>query len=158
MNIQIMSALDAQKLIQKNPNQNMISIRSVMGFKPFGINWDNFNQPNVLTLYFDDVFGLNYKNMGFKIVESKDIKKAINWAKYKDDIVIHCTQGISRSAALAYIIACFKVGPKEAIKILDPNWHVPNEKIIELGYNILNKDPEIIKQINNFYQKQQLIK
>lgn len=65
--------------------------------------------------------------------------------------IVSCKQGISRSSAIAFLIASSKSTPEEAINILDVNKHFPNELILKYGVDILG---DSIKQpIFNFYKK-----
>jgi predicted protein tyrosine phosphatase len=67
-----------------------------------------------------------------------DVKKALEWSKGKDRIVVHCGAGVSRSSSIAYVIACQRLGAKEAVKILDMSIHAPNPLIVSLGAEALN--------------------
>jgi len=93
----------------------------------------------VLRLDFDDVIRAEY---GSREPRIEDVRRAIEWSRDKEDIVIHCHAGSSRSSAIAYVIECAAVGPDEAVKIFDYRYHSPNELIVELGATFL-KDPRI---------------
>lgn len=72
----------------------------------------------------------------------KDIKNVLDWAKDKQDelILVSCLMGVSRSSAVAYLIECQRVGPQEAVKILDPTKHQPNILILKLGAQLLGEE------------------
>ena len=49
---------------------------------------------------------------------------------------VACKQGISRSSAIAYLIACKDEEPSEAVKVLDHTKHFPNELILKHGLDL----------------------
>ncbi len=65
------------------------------------------------------------------------VKKALEWSKDKDNILVCCHAGISRSSATALLIAVREWGLKEAFHILTPGWHHPNRLILKIGSEIL---------------------
>ena len=75
-----------------------------------------------------------FSKMFFKILWHQILK----WSKDKNDILVHCKAGKSRSAAIAYLIECLEKSPEEAIKILDPKFHIPNELIVWHGMKIFD--------------------
>jgi predicted protein tyrosine phosphatase len=79
----------------------------------------------------------------------KDIETIIEFAKNKDDLIVSCHAGVSRSSASAFVIVCSQENPKEALKILDKRRHDPNNLIIKHGSEILGK-PEMIDIIQQF--------
>lgn len=96
---------------------------------------------NSLYLIFDDIETSKYsKNV--TPPSRKDIEKVLAWAVNKEEIAVSCQLGISRSSAIAYIIACSKLDTSEALSFLNKNYHSPNQLIIKIGSEILNK-PEI---------------
>lgn len=116
---------------------NVISIRSPdekNGKEP--IDFAIKKCKDILILEFDDI--QNHID-GYTKPTKEPIVKAINWAKDKQDILVHCHAGISRSSAMAYLICCDRYkDPSKAIKILDPKYHWPNTLIVKLGSEILN--------------------
>jgi predicted protein tyrosine phosphatase len=68
----------------------------------------------------------------------------LGWARGKDleRLVVHCFQGISRSAALAVVITCSHgVAPADAFDtVIIPRLHSRNRLILSLGRQILGKD------------------
>lgn len=68
----------------------------------------------------------------------------LDWCKGKNEILCVCHAGISRSSATAYVIAASRADPEEAMKVLIPNRHWPNRRIVWLGSQILEQ-PDIWK-------------
>ena len=52
--------------------------------------------------------------------------------------MVHCAAGVSRSSATAYVIACMTTPPAKAIYMLNPMLHMPNERIVQYGTEILD--------------------
>ena len=48
--------------------------------------------------------------------------------------------GISRSSAIAYLIACTRMPEKKALEMLDYSNHYPNRHIVYLGASILGRE------------------
>jgi predicted protein tyrosine phosphatase len=120
------------------------------------------NNPNILKikevakdclhLQFDDIFA---DAVHLKAPTEEDIRKALEWAEGKDQILCVCKAGQSRSSAMAYLVAYHKTGrAKDAIQFLDMNIHTPNRLIVELGSKIF-KDEEIKKVYFEYNRKQQ---
>jgi predicted protein tyrosine phosphatase len=67
------------------------------------------------------------------------VKQALNWAEGKENIVVACAAGISRSSAIAYLIQCMRTDPSElySIDLLDHSFHFPNELILKHGTMLL---------------------
>lgn len=65
--------------------------------------------------------------------------------------IVSCRAGISRSAAIGFLIECTKKSPEEAIQILDPTHHYPNELVLKLGQEIL--DVNFNPVVCEFYKK-----
>jgi predicted protein tyrosine phosphatase len=61
------------------------------------------------------------------------IEKALEFAKDKTKIVVACHAGVSRSSAIAYMIASRVWGTEEALSILKPGTHWPNPTLIQIG-------------------------
>jgi len=137
-NIIIRSRNAAFVEVVKTPNfWSVISIRSPdekNGKEP--IDFAKSKCKDLLILEFDDI---NKPISGY-IEPTKDpLIKAITWAKDKENILVHCHAGISRSSATAYLITCDKLkDPNKAIKILDSKYHWPNILMVKLGSQILN--------------------
>ena len=93
------------------------------------------NFRNIHVTVFDDI---EYPQDGRAIVEPEQIKLILAWARNRRNIAVHCTAGISRSSAVAYLIACTRMPASDAIGLLDPDRHCPNDLVIYHGIKILN--------------------
>ena len=83
----------------------------------------------------------------------EDVKKALDWAEGKDNIIVTCFAGISRSSAIAYLIECSRAyHPRLATAILVPLKHNPNMRIVKQGAEIL-KDGRILDEIYTWLDK-----
>lgn len=103
---------------------------------------------NLLLLTFDDI---ENPLQNFEMPDKQSICKAIEFAKNKEKLIVSCTAGISRSAAMAYVILCSKMPPEDAIKHLNAERHIPNSAIVRLGKNVLG-----IASMENVLYKWQL--
>lgn len=135
--ITIWSLREIAGLIREKPTDlNIVSIRST-DISP--ATYDVFeecrsNYGNIIVEYFDDI---RIPQDGFTAPAKEQIMRILKWAMDKEHIAVHCTAGISRSSAIAYLIACHRSSPKEALKILDPMKHSPNRLILYLGMEAL---------------------
>lgn len=139
-----------------NTHPGWFAVISIRGHKTFG-SWEDSPVDRVaslckglLILKFDDIEKDEYNKFGERLPyvcpAKEHIKEALDFARGKDSLVVHCAAGISRSSAVAYVIACSRMSPKEALKVLDPNYHWPNLKVVQLGAELLGK-PEMEKEI-----------
>lgn len=96
-----------------------------------------------LQLAFDD---LDFPRPGYVLCNKDHLQQAFDFAKGKDEILVTCAVGVSRSSAVAYVLACVADSPREALKILDPGVHDPNLLIVKLGAEMLKK-PEMVEEI-----------
>jgi len=87
-----------------------------------------------------------------EVVPNSDlVSAALEFAKGAPNVAVHCTAGVSRSSAMAFLVACQMTGdPEEAVKVLDMKSHFPNESIVLLGERLLDKDMEIMSTIIKF--------
>ncbi|MBA4191247.1 MAG: hypothetical protein C0467_24970 [Planctomycetaceae bacterium] len=65
------------------------------------------------------------------------LRDALQFAHGKDKLLVSCRAGRGRSAAVAYTIACQQLGVDEAVKLLDPTRHRPNQLVVRLGSELL---------------------
>lgn len=75
---------------------------------------------------------------GYVLASKEDIQKALEYAKDKDELIVACAAGISRSSAMAYVIARSEAPPEEAVTILDIERHWPNRHVLACGNTVLN--------------------
>jgi len=150
--IRIRSLKDTCALRNQLQKTHVLSIRNVTPVRYGNVEaqirtmYDKLDQSSenfasMLVLKFDDCFE---KSHGGALATENDVKKALEWAKGKNDILVHCLAGISRSSAMAYIIGCQRMVPGVALKFLNFNIHSPNPLIVWLGSKIIG-NPEIAK-------------
>lgn len=135
--ITIWSLREIAGLIKEKPTDlNIVSIRSTEIPQATYDIFEEYrnNYENIIVEYFDDI---RFPQEGFTIPAKEHVMRILKWAVDKEHIAVHCTAGISRSSAIAYVIACQKSSPKEALKILDPMKHGPNHLILKLGMEVL---------------------
>jgi len=89
---------------------------------------------DILHLAFDD---LCFPTSGYRLPNLAAIQKGIAWAAGREKLLIACHAGISRSAAFAYVIGCTDRSPEEALKLIDPLQHRPNDLVVSLGAKAL---------------------
>ena len=80
--------------------------------------------------------------------ECEDVQSAIEFSENRERVVFHCLEGVSRSSALAYVVACAERGPDKALSILDFNLHWPNLLIVRIGAKILG-DSRVLSVIES---------
>ena len=86
----------------------------------------------------------------YKVRETERREQAaLDYAKDKQELLVHCAAGVSRSSAIAYLIACSRVGTMEALKVLDSLFHWPNNRVVRLGAEIMD-NPEIEQVIKKW--------
>jgi predicted protein tyrosine phosphatase len=81
------------------------------------------------------------------------IEKALEWSKGRDKLISCCHAGVSRSSAMAYLLACRECGPGTVLSVLRPHKHWPNRLIVHLGSQILN-DPLIWQTFVEWQKKE----
>jgi predicted protein tyrosine phosphatase len=89
---------------------------------------------SVMHLAFDDAC---FRTGLHRLADRTTVQQALAWAERRDKLLIACHAGISRSAALAFLIACTDRPPEQALNLLDPEKHRPNDLVVMLGSNIL---------------------
>jgi predicted protein tyrosine phosphatase len=86
---------------------------------------------------------------GMVLPKREHIEPILSFAREKEHIVVHCTAGVSRSSAVAFLIECQRTGSSsEAVKVLNPKIHFPNTTIISIGEMILGM--ELMPTISKF--------
>ena len=137
MNIRIMSQIECFQELMKRPDfWNVLSIRSPER---------NRIPPDVLKssaksfhpMIFHDVWREFQITPTMVPPATCHVVEALAWSEGKENILVHCFAGVSRSPALAYIIACKRMEPEEAMKILDYKLHFPNRMIVQIGAKVL---------------------
>jgi len=131
----------------KRNNINLISIRdtnpSIIESKAYD-TIDRAGLKNLLVVPFDDLVEPLPKeyNREERPPEEQDIRIILEWAKKKmqennNDFVVQCTAGVSRSSAVAILVQYLQ-DPAMALKVINPMFHSPNEKVLEIGEKLLN--------------------
>ena len=137
MKIAVMSMGLACKTVKSNPKT--IDVVSIQNTNRSYSDYRTIEQKakNCHVAKFDDVWLTKHEKRGYKLATRKQIEDILDWVEGKDELIVHCKVGKSRSAAVAYLIACKDNDPEVAITILDKNFHIPNEWVVELGAEIL---------------------
>lgn len=141
----------------KRSNINLISIRDT-DHSPYYDIIDNAGLKNLLVVQFDDLIE-PIPNRPEQPPSLENIKTILEWAKQKmtensNDFIVHCTAGISRSSAVAILIQYLQ-DPINALKVINPIFHSPNEKVLELGDKLLNGNlKEPTKKLLKEYDEQ----
>lgn len=133
----------------KKTNYNIVSIRDPEDADEIHQIFKRYkeNYQSVFPAIFDDI---QFAIKGYTAPDEGKIKDILEWSRNKNNLLVHCNAGISRSSAIAYLIACTQKEPAEAIKVLDPAMHWPNRLIVEIGSKVLG-NPEIIQTLNEKY-------
>jgi predicted protein tyrosine phosphatase len=104
----------------------------------------------LLPLVFDDV---DFVDDTYVRPEVEQIAKAIKFSKKHENLIVSCHGGMSRSAALAFVIECTRVAhPKLAMGLWDRKKHHPNRRVIRLGGEILAR-PEMEACLDTWMQR-----
>ncbi|MFA6292822.1 MAG: dual specificity protein phosphatase family protein [Victivallales bacterium] len=150
-NIAIYSLESISEAIRKRKTGwDIVSIRSSGCPKAYTVfDTCHLNYNSIVCEEFDDI---ESPDPGFKVVTRPKVMRILKWAKDKDNVVVHCTAGISRSSAIAYLIACSRMHPSEAIKILDPKRHSPNALVVFHGIKVL-KDMAVYEHYKKWLRK-----
>ena len=150
--IKILSLEEALDVVEKGKTDyNIVSIRDKEQpsvYKLFDDNRANYN--DLIWEEFDDI---EAPRRGDNLVKKEQIERLLDWARDKDNLIVHCTAGVSRSSAMAYLIVCMKEGIPEALSILNYIYHCPNRYLIYAGSKILGND-EIYNQFVVWYNDQ----
>lgn len=126
-------------LREKKTDFNIVSIRST---ELPQTTYDAFdecrgNYEDIIIECFDDIIS---PQVGYTVPTEEHVRRILKWAMSREQLAVHCTAGVSRSSAIAYLIACQRSSPKEALKILDPMKHSPNRLILYLGAEVLGNE------------------
>ena len=147
LKIMIASLLEVVKNIDfiKRLDTNLVSIRDTNHSHYYDVI-DNAGLKNLLVVQFDDLveeIKIEYRDSYKEHPPSEnDIKMILEWAKQKmsennKDFIVQCTAGVSRSSAVAILIQYLQ-DPSQALKVINPIFHSPNEKVLEIGEKLLN--------------------
>ena len=146
MNIIICSVTDIFRVLAKNKDADVVSIfcerdkKRLLNEQNIDFDVEMEGCKNVLRLSFDDVFGFEEDSPSVD-----DVRKAIEWSKGKKQLFVHCYAGMSRSSAMAYVIACSQMPVDHALQVVDLKVHCPNDLIVSIGSDILGNKKMIKK-------------
>lgn len=140
--MKILPRLELLKLVKSNPKQiSAIVIHEAGKYADVAEIVNLCKQALVLEM--DDV--ISERNGA----PTRDhVEKALACSDYD---YVSCKMGVSRSAALCFLIECKKTSSEEAIKLLDEKKHFPNELVMKHGMDILGV--HIRKVVSDFYKK-----
>ena len=138
MNIIIRNYLSGSYLLESEPNTWNAIIILDSSVTP--TSFVSAHTVNHLYLMFDDIVS---EIQGKKSPTLNHIHQAIAFAKDKENLMICCRAGQSRSAAIAFLISHNFDGHESAYQLLDPKRHAPNSLIINLGIGLID-DPTVI--------------
>jgi predicted protein tyrosine phosphatase len=128
MNIIIRGYLAGSFALQQQPG-----IWDVIVILDSGLTHTDFVSENALKhvyLRFDDV---DRQMTGKRMPQLQDLQRALNFAKGSSNLMVCCRAGQSRSAAVAFVIACSLKGYEAAVAMLNPARHSPNSFVVALG-------------------------
>lgn len=145
MKIQIKGLNETVAIVcQKKTNFDIVSIRSTIPYSAYKeIDSAYKNYKSIFISTFDDI---EHFEEGLNLATKEQVGEILNWSEDKDNILVHCTAGISRSSAIAYLIAVKKSGIKNAVKVLNFEKHSPNRHIVKVGAGIM-KDFNIYQAV-----------
>jgi len=150
--IQIMSQRSVVNLLEADPPKTHHLIFITSPDDPFAFK-GTIGLPalakSFLMLGFHDISFESDSHIG----PSQDaVTAALKFAEDKEDLVVCCHAGISRSSGTSYVIQSQRTNPKDALSILDVNRHFPNILIVKHGSVILGK-PEMVELIRDFHRR-----
>ena len=156
MKVDICSHRNAAALLSEQPKTYDV----ILIFNPGG-RYDNEDYLTAIRQHANRICELEFDDVEFprdrhQMPEARHVRSAVDFAADKEQLVVTCTAGMSRSAALAYVVACTKMDPVEAVKVLDPNRHTPNEKVVFLGYDFLGRPAEMLEAYARFKDEMSL--
>lgn len=148
MQITIAGHRRASKILEENPNQlDVIFISSPDAtYAVQGSAIIEGLAKNCCKLLFHDI---SIPRGDMIPATKEDVQKALDFAKGKEKILVTCQAGVSRSSAIAYLVAASEVGAKEAFSVLNPEVHMPNSLIVRHGAFILG-DPDIMDMMDRW--------
>jgi len=147
MNVIIRSQVEATIELQRKPGfWHVVSIREPL--ENAAIDRMKEKAVSFIPLSFHDIWSETQTGNGRYVLASREqVAEVLAWAKGKDNILVHCHAGISRSSAMAFVIACQVMPVADALKILDFKVHWPNTHIVALGEAILGK--KILQEVKD---------
>ncbi len=125
---------------------HLVSIRDTYTRRP---EYDAIDASDVfagiLPVMMDDVRERWRTNHSSIVVPNEELVGTIlDWARYKDDVAVHCTAGVSRSSAVAMLIDLERDMDLDRVlrETFNRDLHAPNELILEIGFTLLGCYPD----------------
>lgn len=132
-NIQIMSKQECTLFSTKDLTEDCI----IISINDTGYNtviYDNEHIVDTLKLWFDDIWEKEHEDEDLKLMRKTDaikIKMFVDTYKNKiNNIVVHCTAGISRSGAVGCVLARYLNGDDDYL--LATGKYIPNKHVYKL--------------------------
>lgn len=146
--IAIASHFSAVPFLEKNKGYNAVILTNA------GVPYPRFLKTlsaDLIHKEFDDIeFELAEEDAAsWRLPKKEDIEDILKWAEGKEKLLCACHAGRSRSSACAYLILCSRMKPSEAITVLNPDRHSPNQLIVKYGAEILN-NPKIVEEFKDW--------
>ncbi len=107
------------------------------------------NDGETIRLPMDDV---SRDECDWKAPRVEQVQWALRWQDGRKRLLVCCHMGISRSSAMAVVIATHRYGVDEAMRLLDPTVHSPNREIIRLGSYLID-EPRLIEAVKKFRER-----
>ncbi len=139
MNIVIRNYLSGSFQLESEPN-----VWDVIVILDSGISHTDFVARQArrhLYLRFDDVKSDLH---GKRTPTNHDIQAALDFAAQSQNLMVCCRAGQSRSAATAFLICHQRLGSNAARCLLNPERHIPNSLVVELGTQVMD-NPSIMQ-------------
>jgi len=140
--VKILSRWEALDLAVKGDSRvHLVSIRNSTDPRAMYASMDSDPEKwaGLCKLSMDDI---EHDEPPYVLPELTHVSRAIEFSKTCEHLVVHCTAGICRSSAIAYLCACQRMDYEEAAKFVEPKQHWPNSHIVRLGAEHY-KDPRI---------------
>ena len=139
MNILIRNYLSGSFLLEQEPGAWDAIVVLDTGLSPTDFVAQHARQH--LYLRFDDVVA---DVEGKRRATLEDVRSALDFAPQSENLMVCCRAGQSRSAALAFLICHQRLGADAARGLLDPERHIPNSLVVELGARLVD-DPAVLQ-------------
>ena len=88
------------------------------------------------------------------------IGAALDWARDKRNVIVHCTAGVSRSSAMAILIDYERDRDIKRVlaETVNPDLHSPNPLVLEHGFSILGEPTRMYEVVCHFQLEQSVRK
>lgn len=148
MKFQIFGHKELEQFLKENPKKYSCVYYTPSAWP--GLDFVKENTVESLHLPVDDVDNYDVEARGAVSPKASHIKKFLEFAEGKRNLIVACRAGICRSSATAYLIAAKEVGAINALDVLKPTQHYPNRLIVYIGSKVLN-NPDIWDKYVDWY-------